>query len=67
MKGLNQSLGPFIGSNVMAVINTGTDQMYLLWKRQSPVLFIDMNNAGGRNTDANDVGAEGLLVLFSNV
>ena len=26
------------------------------------VWFIDLNNAGGRNTDADDVGAEGVVV-----
>ena len=36
-------------------------------KIPTSVLFIDLNKAGGRNTDAVDFGAEGVVVLFPNV
>ena len=36
-------------------------------KIPTSVLLIDLNKAGGRNTDAVDVGTEGVVVLFPRV
>ena len=36
-------------------------------KIPTSVLFIDLNKAGGRKADAVNEGAEGVVVLFTNV